>query len=76
MRLKEARKRAGLTAREVALALGVSPQNVYSWEAGSYFPRAAQLKRLGSLYGVTVDDLLDDTEVNREGRRKSGRTAN
>lgn len=58
MALKEMRKRAGLTAREVATTLGVSFQNVYNWEAGSYMPRAAQLTALAKLYGVTVDELL------------------
>ena len=35
MGLKEARKRAGLTAKDVALSLGVTFQNVYNWENGS-----------------------------------------
>lgn len=58
MELKEARRRAGLTAGEVARAIGVSFQNVYNWEAGSYFPRAEKLKELAKLYGCTVDELL------------------
>lgn len=58
MGLKEARKRAGLTAREVARAIGVSLQNVYNWEAGSYFPRAEKLRELSKLYGCTMDELL------------------
>lgn len=63
MRLKEARKRAGLTAREVATSIGVSFQNVYNWEAGSYLPEAAKLKDLARLYGCTVDELLADTNT-------------
>lgn len=58
MSLKEMRKKAGLTAREVANAVGVSFQNVYNWEAGSYLPRAGQLSELARLYGCTVDELL------------------
>ncbi len=58
MTLKEARRRAGLTAKDVALALGVSFQNVYNWEAGSYLPEAGKLLALAKLYGVTVDELL------------------
>lgn len=64
MGLKEARKRAGLTAAEVGRAVGVSAQNVYNWEAGSYLPEAARLKQLARLYGCTVDDLLDDPGTN------------
>lgn len=61
MGLKEMRKNAGLTAREVAAAMGVTFQNVYNWEAGSYLPRASQLSALAKLYGCTVDDLLRDS---------------
>ena len=62
MRLKEMRKRAGLTAREVALVLGVSFQNVYNWEGGSYLPEAARLKELAKLYRCSVDELLADDQ--------------
>ncbi len=67
MALKEMRKKAGLTAREVATAVGVSFQNVYNWEAGSYLPRTAQLSTLAKLYGCTVDELLSSTQVGQNG---------
>lgn len=63
MGLKEVRKRARLTAREVAREIGVSVQNVYNWEGGSYLPEAAKLKKLAKLYGCTVDELLADAPV-------------
>lgn len=59
MGLKEARKRAGLTAREAANALGVSIQNVFNWESGSYLPPTKRLPEIAKLYGCTVDELLD-----------------
>ena len=62
MRLKEARKRAGLTAVEAGRSVGVSAQNVYNWEAGSYLPGAARLKQLARRYGCTVDELLADDQ--------------
>lgn len=62
MRLKEMRKRAGLTAKDVALAMGVCFQNVYNWENGSYLPETAKLRDLARLYGVTVDELLADDQ--------------
>ena len=62
MRLKEARKRAGLTAVEAGRSGGVSAQNVYNWAAGSYLPGAARLKQLARLYGCTVDELLADDQ--------------
>lgn len=60
MRLKEMRKRAGLTARDVALEMGVSFQNVYNWENGSYLPPTKRLPEIARLYGCTVDELLQD----------------
>ena len=62
MGLKALRKRAGLTAREVANTMGVSFQTVYNWEAGSYLPEAAKLKGLAQLYNCTVDELLAKAE--------------
>lgn len=63
MRLKEMRKRAGLTAKDVALAMGVSFQNVYNWENGSYLPPTKRLPEIAKLYGCTVDALLADTQA-------------
>ncbi len=63
MRLKEIRKRAGLTAKDTALALGVTFQNVYNWENGSYLPPAKRLPEIAKLYGCTVDELLADGPV-------------
>lgn len=60
MRLKEARKQAGLTARDVALAMGVSVQNVFNWENGSYLPPSKRLTAIAKLYGCTVDELLKE----------------
>lgn len=66
MALKEMRKKAGLTARDVALAVGVSFQNVYNWEAGSYLPEAAKLRNLARLYGCTVDELLGPVQSEQD----------
>ena len=57
MQLKEARKRAGLTANQVAVALGVSTQNVYNWEAGSYWP---EIGRLAHRFAGIAFDLVAD----------------
>lgn len=52
------RKLAGLTAKDVALSLGVTFQNVYNWENGSYLPPTKRLPEIAKLYGCTVDELL------------------
>lgn len=58
MRLKEARKQARLTQKDVALAIGVN-QNTYSyWETGKTKVDNVTLKKLSELFNVSVDYLL------------------
>lgn len=59
MRLKEVRKSAGLTQKEVASHVGVN-QNTYSyWENGKTRIDSESLTKLAQLFGVTADFLLD-----------------
>lgn len=59
MRLKEARKSAGLTQKEVATVVGVN-QNTYSyWENGKTKIDSESLAKLSELFSVTTDFLLD-----------------
>lgn len=61
MRLKEARKSAGLTQKEVAAVVGVN-QNTYSyWENGKTKIDSESLAKLSELFGVTTDFLLGKT---------------
>jgi DNA-binding transcriptional regulator YiaG len=46
------RRRLGLSAREVALLLGVSALSVYKWEQGKARPRARQLEAIARLRGM------------------------
>lgn len=63
MRLKEARKHARLTQKEVALAIGVN-QNTYSyWETGKTKVDNVTLKKLAELFNVSVGYLLDEERI-------------
>lgn len=57
-RLREARKEAGLTLEEVAETVGVVRQAVVFWETGKSYPTINNLRKITSLYGVTIDWLL------------------
>ena len=60
-KMKERRLRGALpTQREVAKILGVSEGAVSKWENGLTKPRASKLPAIATLYGCTIDDLLDD----------------
>lgn len=54
----KARREKGLTQKELAQALHVSPQAVSKWERGLNFPDLALLETLSSQLGLTVSELL------------------
>lgn len=55
------RKLKGLTQDEFASAVGVSRQAVYKWECGQSYPEVSKLLEIKFLFGISIDDLLDDT---------------
>lgn len=64
--LFHARKKAGLTQEEVAERLGVSRQTIGKWEADETLPDIRQSKRLATLYGETLDELIEfDLDVSQ-----------
>lgn len=59
MRLKEVRKAAGLTQKEVAAYVGVN-QNTYSyWENGKTRIDSDSIAKLSKLFNVSADYILD-----------------
>lgn len=60
-KLVRLRKIRGLTQDEFASAVGVSRQAVYKWESGQSYPEVAKLLEIKMLFGISIDDLLDDT---------------
>lgn len=70
--LQRLRKQAGLSQEEVAQKLFLSRQSISKWENGGAEPGIENLKALAKLYGVTVDELVgneqleDTTEENEQ----------
>lgn len=60
-KLVKLRKIKGLTQDEFASAVGVSRQSVYKWESAQSYPEAAKLVEIKKLFGISIDDLLDDS---------------
>lgn len=52
------RRKAGMTQRELAEALGVSNRTISKWECGDGMPELANILPLCRLLGVTADELL------------------
>lgn len=56
--LYDLRKKAGLSQNELAWQLGVTNKAVSKWENGKCKPSTETLRKLATMYGVSVDDLL------------------
>jgi len=57
-KLKNIRKEKNLTQKEVAEKLFISVQAVSKWEKGKCLPDVDNIKTLGQLYQISVDNLL------------------
>lgn len=58
MKIKEMRKRSGMTQEEVAQQIGVTQGAVWQWESGMVMPTAVNLQKLAATLNCTVDELL------------------
>lgn len=56
--IAELRKEKGMTQSELAKQLSVSDKAVSRWETGKGLPDLTSLMALGSIFSLTVDELL------------------
>lgn len=59
------RKSKDMSQEELAHAIGVTRQTIYSWEAGINYPNILMLKKIASILNVTTDDLLNGYDVSK-----------
>lgn len=59
MRLKELRKKSGVSQQELGSKLGVTGQTVLNWESGIYEPKIEYLIKLADFFNVTIDYLVE-----------------
>ncbi len=59
-KIKEIRKRFGLSQEELAAIINVSRQAITKWENDGGLPDVSNLQELSKVFGVTVDYLLND----------------
>ena len=61
-RVRELRKSKHLSQNALAKIAGVSPRTIFGYEAGTTYPRTADiLNRLADVLGVTSEELVDGT---------------
>ena len=58
-KLKEIRKRFGLTQEKLSELINVSRQAITKWENDEGLPDITNLQELSKLFGITIDYLLD-----------------
>lgn len=57
--LKESRKACNLTQKEVATKLNVVESCYANWEQGRTEPNVEMLRKLGIIFNVSIDDLIN-----------------
>ena len=62
-RIRELRKRTGMTLDELAAQLEVARATLGFWEQGRYQPSNEMLLRLSEIFGVSVDYILGKDTV-------------
>ena len=65
-KLNHLRKNAGLTQEDISSRLGISPQAVSKWENDLSCPDIMLLPEIAKLYGITVDELLNSADPEKE----------
>ncbi len=63
VKLKDARRAAGMTQERVAEELGVSRQSVSNWENGRTYPDIVSVVRMSDLYNISLDALLKEEKA-------------
>lgn len=62
-RIQSLRRARGMSQEALAEQIGITRQTISKWELGQSEPDIASLLRLGEIFGVTVDDLIDGREA-------------
>ena len=65
-KIKKLRTDNKLTQDELAEKLYVTRTAVSKWETGKGFPGIDSLKLISSLFGITIDELISDSDVNNK----------
>lgn len=59
-KLVRLRKINYMTQQDFSKKVGVSRQSIYKWESGQSYPEAMALVKIKEIFGISIDDLLDE----------------
>ena len=60
------RTKLNLTQNELANKVGVTGKAVSKWENGKAYPNFEILKKLSSLFNISIDDMLKKENINKK----------
>ena len=66
-KISELRKKKNLTQEDLAILLDISDKSVSKWENGTSKPTIDNLKKLSSIFDISLDELL---ELNKKVKKK------
>ncbi len=58
-RVKELRKKAGITQEQMAELIGIEPPNISKMESGMHFPQPEKIERIAKALDVSISDLFE-----------------
>lgn len=70
VKLREARRKKGLTQAELATEAGLTQRTITSYESGRSMPTPAKVRQLAKVLNVTVEYLIQDDVFNPESGRQ------
>lgn len=62
--MQEARWKANISARELGIRSGVSPNTILAWERGSSTPTVLNAEAVASVLGITIDEYIGVAKPN------------
>lgn len=60
--LRALRRRAGLSAAQLAGRMGYTRTTIYYWETGRAWPSSEELPKLAGILGCSIDELFREHE--------------
>jgi len=63
--IREARRKLGITQKELAELVGVHPNTVVNWETFKTFPRIYYYEPLAKVLSLTASELLAEEKLYR-----------
>ena len=65
-KLQKLRKERGLSQEGLAEMLNISRQAISKWESGQSYPEMDKLINISDIFGVTLDSLIKDNEIQND----------